>query len=159
VADTHRLLTKTAPNGNEVILNFDPIPARKRGTNNKYSQAMLIKAKKYVAHGYEAHLIPTVQGLATYIGVTRDSIYKWRERKEFPGFNLVLEELQNKQHDLLIINGLLGTYNTKITALMLAKHGYHEKHDIALETVTYKPVIKRYDGSVDSEVIEHVDGI
>jgi hypothetical protein len=41
----------------------------------------------------------------------------------------MLGKVKNKQERMLLSGGLGNDYNSAITKLMLAKHGYHDKQD------------------------------
>ena len=71
--------------------------------------------------------IPTVEGLAGYIGVARSTIYLWKETHL--DFSDIIDTLLEKQADILISNGLSGTYNPTIAKVLLTKHGYREGVD------------------------------
>lgn len=71
--------------------------------------------------------IPTVEGLAVYLGVSRDTIYEWE--RVHPEFSDTLETLRSEQADRLLNGGLSGTYNSTIAKVLLTKHGYREGID------------------------------
>ena len=72
--------------------------------------------------------LPTIEGLALYIGVARSSLYLWeQEDKEFSD---VIDTLQQKQANALINNGLSGDYNPTIAKVLLTKHGYRDGTEI-----------------------------
>ena len=73
--------------------------------------------------------LPTVEGFARFIGVTKQTLHNWA--KENQDFFDALEKVKVEQHDRLINNGLAGTYNPTIAKLMLSSnHGYKEKQDV-----------------------------
>ena len=76
--------------------------------------------------------LPTIEGLAFYLEISRSTLYLWQ--KEYPEFSDIIEFLQQKQVNALINNGLAGKYNPTIAKVLLAKHGYNEKHDIDQKT-------------------------
>jgi hypothetical protein len=69
----------------------------------------------------ESQVIPTIEGLAIYLGVARATLY---DRPEFAD---ILESIKISQAQGLVQNGLLGKFNPTITKLMLSKHGYIEQ--------------------------------
>lgn len=71
--------------------------------------------------------IPTIEGLAVYLEVSRDTIYDWE--KKFERFSYILGKLRSEQANRLINNGLAGTYNSTIAKVLLTKHGYREGID------------------------------
>ena len=80
--------------------------------------------------------LPTIEGLAVYLDIARDTIYEWEKskdengKKKYPAFSDILSKLREKQADALINNGLSGDYNPVISKLLLAKHGYVDKQEI-----------------------------
>lgn len=95
--------------------------------------------------GYEMHgdVVPTIEGLAQYIGISRDSVYAWeKDNKDFSDITEGLRQLQAK----LLINGALrNDFNATISKLLLSsKHGYIEKSATDITTggdklETYNP--------------------
>lgn len=69
--------------------------------------------------------LPTIEGLAVYLKVHRDTIYQWE--KEHEEFSDILGELRHRQVKALINNGLSGDYNSTIAKVLLSKHGYKEE--------------------------------
>jgi hypothetical protein len=75
--------------------------------------------------------LPTIEGLAIFLKVTRSSIYEWKEK--YPEFSYTLELLMNKQQKVLLSKGLSGDYNSTIAKLILsANHGMKEKTETEL---------------------------
>ena len=71
--------------------------------------------------------LPTIEGLAYFLGISRDTIYDWcKEHKEF---SYIIEDLRAKQAQELINKGLSGDYNPTIAKVLLTKHGYREGID------------------------------
>src|SRR5678809_369422 len=56
--------------------------------------------------------LPTIEGLALYLGIHKDTIYEWE--KEYDEFSDVTNVLRAKQADRLINMGLSGDYNPLI---------------------------------------------
>lgn len=71
--------------------------------------------------------LPTIEGLAVYLKVSRDTIYDWE--KKYKEFSYILTQLRAEQADKLINNGLSGDYNPTIAKVLLTKHGYREGID------------------------------
>lgn len=130
---------------NPIINKTKKRPLRKgEGRPTIYSKEIINKTKKYLesckdkedefhktrgekSDGYERILrvkLPTIEGLAGYLHVARDTIYQWR--REYKEFSDIIEELLQKQADALIANGLSGSYNSTIAKVLLTKHGYRE---------------------------------
>lgn len=87
------------------------------------------KAQEYVLEGYkEEEVIPTVEGLALWLGISKESLYARDE------FSDVLGVLKNKQARSLLNKGLTGDYSAVIAKLLLSsKHGYVEKNELKTE--------------------------
>lgn len=74
-------------------------------------------------------LLPTVEGLALELKVSRDTIYEWAKENE--EFSDILGKLKNMQAQKLMQNSLANRYNPTIAKLLLSsKHGYIEKQEI-----------------------------
>lgn len=90
------------------------------GRPTDYSEDMLAKADKYLAIAIpENQDLPTVEGLALYLGVHKDTLYEWA--KIHPEFSDALKKLKLKQKSDLIKIGIFGgkEINAGIVALML----------------------------------------
>lgn len=72
--------------------------------------------------------LPTIEGLAFYLDVNRDTLYDWETKDE--EFSDILNTLRERQADLLINKGLSGDYNPTIAKVLLTKHGYREGSEI-----------------------------
>lgn len=107
----------------------------KVGRPSDYKESFTKKADKYLL-SYETlgEKVPTIQGFAEYIGVTKKTIYNWVQGEEpvaSPEFLHALAKIEDKQAKTLINNGLSGKFNSSITKLMLsANHGMSEKSEI-----------------------------
>lgn len=121
----------------------------KIGRPPEYSEKILVKARAYLkectdkieeyhktrgekSDTYERHLkvkLPTIEGLAVYLGVSRRAIYDWESQKDKKEFLYILEELRAMQAERLINNSLSGDYNHVIAKVLLTKHGYREGVD------------------------------
>lgn len=89
---------------------------------------------RYISDCKEKYYLPTVEGLAVELCVARSTLYAWSDPKsEFyhEEFSDILEQLKSVQASMLIQNGLKNDYNATITKLMLTKHGYVDKQEIA----------------------------
>lgn len=105
-----------------------------------YTPELLEKAKSYVEHTEDEVLesgkikvnLPTIEGLASFLDINRDTIYAWCKVHE--EFSDIIESLREKQTQSLINNGLAGTYNSTIAKVLLSKHGYSEKTETDITT-------------------------
>lgn len=86
---------------------------------------------KYVVDCKKQHYLPTIEGLAVHLCVARATLYVWADT--YPEFSDIFEQLKSAQASQLLQNGLVGTYNSTITKLMLTKHGYTDKQDITTD--------------------------
>lgn len=106
------------------------------GRPTVYSDEIVRKASKYVSDStaWEEDVIPTVEGLAEYLDLSKDTLYAWAKEADEEGnlikpeFSDVLAKLKDKQARKLVAGGLAGGYSPVITKLLLmSKHGYVEK--------------------------------
>ena len=99
--------------------------------------AMVKRANEYIGGKYLTQgIIPTVEGLARYLKIHRQTLY------EAPEFSDTLEELQTMQADMVLNGSLNNEYNPSIAKLILsAKHGYVERTQVDQSvSVTSQPV-------------------
>lgn len=85
------------------------------------------RALFYLCDGFKevGDVVPTVEGLACFLGKSRRVIYKWSD--EDTEFMHIVEGVMTVQGKLLITGGLIGNFNPTITKLLLCKHGYNDK--------------------------------
>ena len=70
--------------------------------------------------------LPTIEGFAAFLGVTKMTLYNWAE--VYPEAEEGLEIIKQEQFQRLIDEGLAGNYNPMITRLILAvNHGMIEE--------------------------------
>ena len=102
----------------------------KRGPPTKYNAEIVSKAWQYL-DVYEdlGDMIPSVEGLAMYLRLSRETLYAWDKQKEKQDISDILSKLKAKQLKVLIDNGLSGKFNAQITKLVLGLHGIREKTD------------------------------
>lgn len=112
-----------------------------RGAKPKYNDDMLRAAVEYVHGGYLdlEQLIPSGEGLALHLGVSRKTLFNWRDR--YDEFAVVMEHMNCKQAMTCLNKGLGGQFNPVITKQVLARHGYHDKVDSDM-TSAGKPITK-----------------
>lgn len=114
------------------------------GRPSKLTPELIEHAKTYIATCVEYYddmgklqiELPSIEGLALFIGVARQNIYRWKDDAidEDPAlldaFRDILEEVLARQAKRLLNQGLAGNYNSTIAKLILGKHGYvDEKHN------------------------------
>ena len=115
------------------------------GRPTDYSPEIITKAKDYLegcvdeayqltktdgekSTSYENKIrvkLPTIEGLALYLKIHKDTVYEWEKMHE--EFSDVIALLRSKQAEALINNGLSGDYNPTIAKVLLSKHGYKEE--------------------------------
>lgn len=99
--------------------------------------------------------LPTLEGLALYLNVHRDTVHAWS--KKYPSFSDALDILMAVQRERLLNRGLSGDYNPMITKLVLsANHGMKERVD---QTTDDKPLpanvtVNNYHQLSDDELIK-----
>ena len=97
------------------------------GRPSKLTPEAMEKAIDYINGGYEAagDAFPSVVGMADILDVAVKTLYNWGDSNE--EFLHILEKCNQRQHRLLLSNGIRGDFNPTICKLVLGKHGYHEK--------------------------------
>jgi len=100
------------------------------GRPTKYDKAMQDKADRYIDEYQEfGDAIPSAVGLAIFIGVNKSTLYEWA--KIHPALSNTLGKVNSAQERSAVNNGITGVFNSTITKLVLANHGYSDKQDIA----------------------------
>lgn len=89
-----------------------------------YSSLILDQTKIYLESFECKEVIPTIEGLALHLDLSRSTLYEWEEL--YIEFSDILETLRAIQAQLLITNGLVGKFNPTMSKMMLSKHGYYE---------------------------------
>ena len=95
----------------------------------KYNTALLEKAQHYLDN-YEEYeeVIPSAVGLALVLDITRATLYAWaKDDNKKKVFSHILDNINKKQEQVLLKNGLNNKFNSNITKLVLGKHGYHDR--------------------------------
>ena len=117
----------------------------KVGRPTKYTEALLEKARHYVKN-FEllGDVIPSHIGLALACGIRTSTLYDWAGHEDKKEFSDMLDEILQKQHQILINSGLTGDFNSNIVKLVLTKHGYNDKTEIKA-THTFEDLLKELD--------------
>lgn len=98
--------------------------------------------------------LPTIEGFAIFLGVSKKSLYNWAE--SYPQFLHALEKIEVEQKNRLIEKGLSGDYNPTIAKLILsANHGMREKTDV---TTDNKPINISFDPVFNATTRETEEG-
>ena len=121
------------------------------GRPSEYKEEYIVKVDVYLASredeevqvvkqsntakGYEMYdtklkvNLPTIEGFASFIDVSKKSLYNWRDKH--PKFLHALEKIEREQKKRLLDMGLSGDYNPTIAKLILsANHDMREKSEI-----------------------------
>ena len=95
----------------------------------KYNQTIQERADEYVKTGWveQGDTVPSVVGLAIYLGVSKPILYAWAEKTE--SFLATLENVKSAQEHKTINGSLRNELNPTISKLILANHGYSEKQE------------------------------
>ncbi len=131
---------------------------KKVGRPSELSEC-LIKAKEYLLGGYEifGDVVPSVAGLACYLGKSREAMYEYARKDN--EFSDTLEAIKTVQENKLINKGLTGEFNSPIVKLMLANHGYSEKQSIDHQSsdgsMSPKPIKDLSDDELEAELAKY----
>ena len=101
--------------------------------NDELVQVVSGESEKFTAFKEKVRVnLPTIEGLAIYLKLHKDTIYEWE--KKYKQFSDVINILRAKQVERLINNGLSGDYNPIIAKVLLSKQGYSEKTETNITT-------------------------
>jgi len=101
--------------------------------NDELVQVVSGESEKFTAFKEKVRVnLPTIEGLAIYLKLHKDTIYEWE--KKYKPFSDVINILRAKQVERLINNGLSGDYNPIIAKVLLSKQGYSEKTETNITT-------------------------
>lgn len=108
--------------------------------------------------GYQKHgdVIPTIEGFAQYVGISRDTVYAWE--RENPEFSDIADSVRQLQGRMALNGGLKGTFNATISKLLLSsKHGYVEQSatDVTSKGEKLEPSTS-VDGSAVDAFVKHI---
>ena len=105
------------------------------GRLTKYNETVIAKkVDEYLSSSFDSYddkdkqtvKLPTISGLALYIGVCEDTMYEWA--KHHPTFSESLKVIKGRQKNRLLNKGLSGDYNSTIAKLILSSnHGMSDK--------------------------------
>lgn len=110
------------------------------GRPTKLTKALIQQAEAYkddTGTFVPNALLPTIEGLALRLGISRDSIYEWIKGDSplAKQFSDIVDDIKALQAEKLIQKSLAGHYNPTIAKLILSgKHGYVEKQATDLTT-------------------------
>ena len=96
-----------------------------------YSDKVLKDCQNYLENWKEiGDNLPSVVGMCIYANVSKSSVYNWVKDAANSGLLDTLEAVKEIQEHTAINKGISGEFNSTITKLVLANHGYHEKKEI-----------------------------
>lgn len=104
----------------------------KIGRPTNYKGEFCVKAKQYIKDFYKDEPVPTIAGLACFLKIPRQKIYDYK--KEHDEFRDIIEILLALQEKKILSGSLTNKLNSKISTLMLSKHGYSNKESIQQTT-------------------------
>lgn len=105
-------------------------PTKYKGqeTCDMVDEYLKINSDSYDDQGRLKVLLPTIGGLALFLGVAESTLQEWE--KEHAQFSVSLRKLVKEQESRLLNKGLSNEYNPTIAKLVLsANHGYKERTD------------------------------
>lgn len=106
----------------------DDTPHGVMGSPTKLTPELINKAAEYlVVFRSEGDLVPTIAGLSCYLGISRSSVYNYKDKSA--DFLDILEKIEATQEKMLVNGGLSGDFNAPITKMMMTKHGYSDKQE------------------------------
>ncbi len=95
----------------------------------KYSKEMAEKSKEHLIVCVESNVLPSIARLARYLMVARSTLYEWADKNK--EFSYILEDFLSEQEALALEKGLNNEWNASIVKLLLGKHGYSDKQELA----------------------------
>jgi hypothetical protein len=111
------------------------------GRPTKLTPLVLEMAQNYLKD-YET-VVPTIEGLALHIHVSRETVYDWYKNSGNKQFSDIVNDLQSIQANTLINGTLEGKYNPAIAKLLLsARHNYVEKKEEKVTVEMPKPILE-----------------
>lgn len=119
--------------------------SKKVGRPTKYYPEIYGDIEAYLlTTGRENTKLPTIEGLALYLNVHKDTLYEWaKENREFSD---ALDKLKMLQKEQLINDGIYGgkEVNSAIVKLVLGhNHGMTDAPTTLIQNNNYKEIIKQ----------------
>jgi len=145
----------TTPDDTSLIIK----PKAKMGRPTKLTPQAIATAWEYlqVTGDISAfQLLPTIEGLAEALDVTRETLYDWEKVND--DFSDIIKRLRQKQAQKLIQNSLVNKYNPLISKLLLSKHGYVERTEQDTNIKVVSPILSGMaKKQVEAEIDVHSD--
>lgn len=128
------------------------------GRPTEYDPKFVDEVDNYLeTTGKEQMELPTVEGFAIYLGVTKKTLYNWS--KEHDEFLHALETILTYQGKQLINDGIYGgkEVNATIVKLLLQNnHGMKERVDQTSNDKDVSPVLVKF---IENENDRNTDGV
>lgn len=98
------------------------------GRPNKYNPDLQAQADAYVLNWMEFDVLPSRVGLCCYLGIAKSTSYEWEAI--YPKFSDTCKAVDALQERTALNKGISGEFNSQITKLVLANHGYSDRQAI-----------------------------
>lgn len=107
------------------------------GRPTKYSPEVIQEINSYLAEAIPENMqIPTVEGIALKLGISKDTLYEWaKEHKEFSD---ALAKLKMTQKQSLINTGIFGGKEINAAIISLLLRVNHEMVEVTRQELTGK---------------------
>lgn len=100
------------------------------GRPTEYREDYVLQIEKYLEEYKDlGEVIPTIAGVARYLGIARPTVYAWADDPEKADFSYMISKVQTEQEIITLSNGLTGAFKPQVSTLVLSKHGYAAKTD------------------------------
>lgn len=106
------------------------------GRPTEYTEDLITKALHYKDYWQLADkddVIPTIEGLGLYIGVSTKTIYEWCKDPEKEELSNIVIEIRQKKSKLLQNKALKGDFKERIAGLLLGHEGYRQAQDVTTD--------------------------
>ena len=98
------------------------------GRPSKYNAELQAQADAYVHNWMEFDTIPSRVGLCCYLGIAKSTSHEWEG--QYPHFSDTCKAIEALQEREALNKGISGDFNSQITKLVLANHGYSDRQAI-----------------------------
>jgi hypothetical protein len=129
------------------------------GRPTDYSPEVITKSLQYLKECIDSFggdiktvNLPSIEGLAIYLDINRDTIYKWEQDPDKKEFSDIVETIRAEQAKRLVNNGLSGNYNPTIAKLLLHKHGYSDKQEVEQSGTLNVNIVNYANGAADTNL-------
>lgn len=95
------------------------------GRPTKYNAELQAKADQYLREWHKHDVIPTRVGLCCFIGICKQTSFDYET--QHPEFSDTVRAIEDMQERVAVNRGLDGTFNSAITKVVLANHGYSDR--------------------------------